>query len=190
MRRWCVCQHVRVIALEAFGGHAHFQLASPSQVHSAALGRGKKKQPCRGERESWKISNKHSGCLRGLERPSKSAVTWEYGGTFEGLVRKTCPAVSSTCFQLRDFATPRQDAWVCIQMHRSASCGAKCTENTGQPRQSSGRHTNLQRRDRSCRQQHLLRAPRLAGTPAPCNCQETVAGSISFLKRAHTSRRE
>lgn len=65
--------------------------------------RGKK--PSRGERESWKISNKHSGCLRDLERPSTSAIPWECGGTFEGLVRKTCPAVSSTCSQLRYFAT-------------------------------------------------------------------------------------
>lgn len=112
---------------------------------------------------------------RDLERPSKSAITWEYGGTFEGLVRKTCPAVSSTCFQLRDFATPR---W------RASGDDSSSIENTGQPRQGGERHANLQHGDRSCRQQHLLRAPRLVGTSAPCNCQGRVAGSISFLKKA------
>lgn len=65
-----------------------------------------------------------------------------------------------------------------------ASCGVKCTQNTGQACQSGEQHANLQRGARSCRQQHLLRAPRLVGTSAPCNCQETVAGSISFLKKA------
>lgn len=35
-----------------------------------------------------------------LNRFSKFALNWDCGETFEGLVRETCPAVTSMCFKL------------------------------------------------------------------------------------------
>lgn len=114
-----------------------------------------------------------------LGRPSKSAITREYGGTFEGLGRKTCPAVSSTCFQSRYFATPR---WRRQQRGFASRCRVPAWKiQANAVRAARGALTSTQGQKL---QQHLLRAPRLVGTSAPCNCQERVAGSVSFLKKA------
>lgn len=69
---------------------------SLSEVHKHTL---LENAEVKGNLSKAQTSIKDAGTLF-LERLSKFALTWECGETFEGLVRETCPAVTSMCFKL------------------------------------------------------------------------------------------
>lgn len=198
----CVCKcmsSVRMIApsLEASGGHAQFQLVSLSKVHTLGL---KKKQ-------RW------SGVLVNL-------ISWEIVKIYHHLgmwwdIWRSCERNLSSCvqhvFQIRNFRKKHTDSPAHINAHFAHTWNrytftVKC-RGTHAPQHYlvvvKSHHTH------KIKHNHLSSMltstagivskhssicseilSRLVWKLAPCNCQETVAESTSFLNPSHTSQQE
>lgn len=100
MRRWGVCVCVSVCEGDCSEGIWRPRSLPISFFFQSALHVLEEKEAAEVKENLRKPLISILGCSQALGVLSKSALTWERGETFEGLVRGTCPAASSTCFTL------------------------------------------------------------------------------------------